>query len=122
MKVIREYDNGETFLVEMTREELEMMDNVEINEDDEYSLHQQEEDPYIIDLSMSQLKDTEPDIFLDNRFQLDYETLQGILQMDLNNPDGVIYYGEYRTREEMQNVLIRYLFDCLLAHGLLRQE
>lgn len=115
MKVIKEYDNGETFLVEMTREELESMNDVdyEINDEDEENC---------IDLSTTTIETNEPNCFLDEGFVVDYETLQGVLHMDLYNPDSVICNNSYMSREEFQNSAIRYLFDCLLAHGLLKQE
>lgn len=120
MKVIKEYDNGETFLVEMARKELESMNDVDY--EIEESCDDDECEETCVDLSTSNLDDNEPDCFLDEGFVVDYETLQGVLQMDLYNPDSVICNNSYMPKEQFQNSAIRYLFDCLLAHGLLKQE
>lgn len=114
MKKIKEY--GDDIFLVMTKDEIKNLgfdiDDVDDNEDEENC----------IDLSTATLENNEPNCFLDEGFVVDYETLQGVLHMDLYNPDNVICNESYMSREEFQNSAIRYLFDCLLAHGLLKQE
>lgn len=110
------HDNGDEIIAVMTKKEWNEISN------NDYPLHQQEEEVNVVDMATKFYDDNEPYEIQKDNFIIDKEFFQGIVHQSLNSDEALILWDDYYTQEEFQNQAIRYLMDVLLAHGLIRKE